>query len=227
MRNLAERERSTAACSGSDGIYSDVVSRAVAGSRRYLINNIKENYCYVLADSQQWATSGGPMEQVKGRVDDTDVVIDGNLVKLGDERFLCTESLFRSDSLDPSTNQEPPCTYSAASIPEMVTNSISRCADDIRELAITFSNIVTVGGTSLLPGFDQRLRSEVCSVLAAKLRIDASQVNLITSCSRQNSAWNGGSALAASLSCTKQWVSRELYDEYGPEGIDDRLLVCM
>ena len=75
---------------------------------------------------------------------------DGQFITLGRERFKCAESLFQP-SLIGNTCALP--------VHEQLCSSIMKCDVDIRK--DFFSNIVLSGGTTLLPGFADRLESEV------------------------------------------------------------------
>jgi actin-related protein 6 len=70
-------------------------------------------------------------------------------VELSVERFLVPEALF-----DPSVIGMP-----QAGLPELITQVLARCPPELRDLLR--ANVLVVGGTSLFPGFCQRLQREL------------------------------------------------------------------
>ncbi|ODM94167.1 Actin, cytoplasmic 1 [Orchesella cincta] len=87
-----------------------------------------------------------------------------------------------------------------------------------------FSNVVISGGNTMLPGFEERFRSELGNLMGKdsnKLKIipagtsSGAQVEE----SRQCAAWRGGSILANLSAFQNMWVGKKEYEELGAEAI--------
>ena len=92
---------------------------------------------------------------------------------------------------------------------EMVLNSISECEPDIQN--DMYSNIVVSGGSSMFEGFVERLKKEIAPLVpSGKFTVVAPQF-------RQFSTWTGGSILGCLSFFQNMWVTKDEYDEYGPE----------
>ncbi len=86
-----------------------------------------------------------------------------------------------------------------------------KCDVDIRKEL--YSNIVLSGGTTLYPGFADRMLKEI-----TKLTPSLMGIKIVAPPERKYSTWIGGSILA-SLSTwifEPMWISKEEYNEFGP-----------
>lgn len=123
---------------------------------------------------------------------------DGQTIHLSTERYQAPNVLF-----DPSLigSEEP----GAADI---LLNAIMKSDIDLR--STLFSQIVLAGGSTLTPGFGDRLLQELRSRSPAhtKIRISAPP-------DRVNSTFVGGSILASLATFKSMWVSRADYEEHG------------
>ncbi|PFH31187.1 actin-related protein ARP4A [Besnoitia besnoiti] len=109
-----------------------------------------------------------------------------------------------------------------------VTKAIEACIDscdvDIRRELL--ASIVITGGTSLMPGFLDRVSKELHSPLtfsfsnspAIKVRVVAPN----TSVERAFSTWLGGSILASLGTFQQLWISKREYEEHGVDVINRR-----
>ena len=115
-------------------------------AEREMVQEVKEQMCYVAKDyddelNKAEKEGSGFVKQVE--------MTNGEIVSIGSEMFQCPELLFHPELIG----------MEAMGIHEAVEHSIKNCEYDIRkELA---KNILISGGTTLLPGFDERLRTEV------------------------------------------------------------------
>lgn len=93
-------------------------------------------------------------------------------------------------------------------IHQLIEASINKIDMDVRW--VLRGNINLAGGTTMLPGFADRLQKEM-----KNLSPTTAQVRVVAMPERKYSSWIGGSILA---SCTapEKWFSKEEYDEYGP-----------
>jgi actin-related protein len=94
-------------------------------------------------------------------------------------------------------------------IHETTFDSIMKCDVDIRK--DLYANIVLSGGTTMLPGFAERMQKEMTSLAPAAMKI-----KVIAPPERKYSVWIGGSILASLSTSKSKWISKQEYDESGP-----------
>ncbi|WFD31734.1 centractin- actin- protein of the dynactin complex [Malassezia sp. CBS 17886] len=121
---------------------------------------------------------------------------DGNVIRLGAERFQAPEILFNPELLgleDPGAHQ-------------ILHDAIARTDLDLRRSL--YSNIVLSGGTTLTKGYGERLLGEVKRLAPPDMKIKISAPP-----ERKYSTWIGGSIFAGLSTFRKMWVSAEDYAE--------------
>ncbi|KAK6199160.1 actin-related protein [Scheffersomyces amazonensis] len=97
---------------------------------------------------------------------------------------------------------------------KLITHTLSSIDIDLR--ASVAHNIIVTGGVSLIPQLTERLYNELSnSNPGLKIRLHA----VGNSSERVNQAWIGGSVLASLGTFHQMWVSKEEYEEAGPERI--------
>ena len=123
---------------------------------------------------------------------------DGQVITVGNERFRAPEVLFE------------PCHMGldAVGIDLLTYSSINKCDVDIRK--DLYANIVLSGGSTMLPGFADRMEKELTS-----LALYNPKINMIAPPERKYSTWIGGSILASLPTFQSLWISKEEYDESG------------
>ena len=154
-----------------------------------LVRSMKEELCFL---TPQPTADETILKQSK-----TDYQLpDGNIIQLDQERYTSANVLF-----DPSLigSEEP-------GVADVLVNAIAKSDLELRQKL--FSQIVMAGGSTLLPGFGDRLLNEVRSRSSARLRISAPP-------DRQHSAYVGGSILASLATFRNMWVSKTDYEEHG------------
>lgn len=123
---------------------------------------------------------------------------DGQGVTLSTERYQAPNILF-----DPSLigSEE-------AGVADVLVDSIMKSDIDLR--STFFSQVVLAGGSTLLPGFGDRMLYEVRSRSPShtKIRISAPP-------DRVNSAFVGGSILGSLATFKSMWTSKTDYEEHG------------
>lgn len=167
-----------------------------------LVNTIKEETCYLTPTPVM-----GDVDAMEKDAKTQYQLPDGQAVTLSSERYQAPSVLF-----DPSLigSEEP----GAADI---LINSIMRSDIDLRSKL--YSQIVLAGGSTLTPGFGDRMLYEVRSRSPAHTRIRISAPP-----DRSHSAYVGGSILASLATFKSMWVSRAEYDEKGVNALHRREL---
>lgn len=160
--------------------------------KSHTIKDIKEKVSYIAYDFNDELKNAQNLQTQ----DKIYTLPDGRDIKVGTERFSCTESLFDPSYLDFDFN----------GIHKAVFNSIAKCDIDIR--GGLYENVYLVGGTTLFKGFEYRLYKEIIA-LNQKLKIKFTSLP-----DRRLSTWKGASKMAASQST--QWITKQEYEEQGP-----------
>ncbi|KAJ3432913.1 actin aortic smooth muscle [Anaeramoeba flamelloides] len=96
-----------------------------------------------------------------------------------------------------------------AGIHETTYNSIMKCDVDIRK--DLYLNVVTSGGTSMFPGYADRVQKEIAALAPQTMK-----VKIVAPPERKYSVWIGGSILASLSTFQSMWISNEEYEESGP-----------
>jgi actin-related protein len=112
-----------------------------------------------------------------------------------------------------------PSLSQALSIPQLVAAALKSTDVDLHPTLL--QNIVVVGGTTLLPGFLDRLSWELArtpGIGNARPKIEAPG----TLVGRKYSSWLGGSILASLGTFHQLWIGREEYMEYGKNVVHRR-----
>uniref|UniRef100_A0A1D1YYG8 Actin-2 n=1 Tax=Anthurium amnicola TaxID=1678845 RepID=A0A1D1YYG8_9ARAE len=158
-------------------------------AEKEVVRMIKEKMCYVAINPTKEEKDTG------GKCDDF-VLPDGNVVKLGTERFRAPEILFNPELI----GQE------YAGIHQVVADSVNRADLDLRKSL--YANVVLSGGSTLYRDFGNRLLNEI-----RKLAVKDIKIKIYAPPERKYSTWIGGSILAALSTFKKMWVSAEEYQE--------------
>ncbi|XP_072170668.1 actin, cytoplasmic-like [Diadema setosum] len=156
-----------------------------------IVRDIKEKTGYVAVDFDK------EME-VADDVTKTYELPDYQEVTVGRERFLVSEPLFQPKLI----GRECP------SVHALVHDSIMKCDVDLRKLL--YGNITVVGGSSMFPGFPERLERELTALAPA-----AMPVKVVAPPERKECAWIGGSILASMSNFRSLCVAKKEYDEHG------------
>jgi len=166
-------------------------------SEKEIVRSIKETACYLAFDPSKEEEL---LESEKSAKPATHKykLPDGNVIEIGPERFRAAEILFHPDLVGEE--------YSG--VHECLVNSIQRADMDLRKTL--YSNIVLSGGSTLFPGFGDRLLNEVKHLAPKDIKIKIS-----APIERKFSTWVGGSILASLPTFKKMWISSEEYEEDG------------
>lgn len=161
-----------------------------------IVRDIKEKLAFVALDYDQ------EMKYIcEGTVKYYELP-DGQVVKINSELFQCSEILFQPSLIS----------VDGIGIHECVKDAIVRVDVDIQKDIV--SNIILAGGTSLLPGFAERLLEDAKNNTPS---LPSTWIwKVIAPPERKYSAWIGGSVLSSLSTFQQMWISKQEYDESGP-----------
>jgi centractin len=160
-----------------------------------VVRAVKERLCYVAFNPQH---EEGLELKESSNISSSYKLPDGQTIQVGPERFRAPEVLF-----NPSIIGLEYC-----GIHDCLVNSILKADMDLRKTL--FLHIVLSGGSTLFPGFGDRLLSEVRRKAPKDIKIRISAPP-----ERKYSTWIGGSILASLAAFKKMWVSAEEWREEG------------
>ncbi|XP_067327448.1 actin, cytoplasmic-like isoform X4 [Anolis sagrei] len=92
---------------------------------------------------------------------------------------------------------------------ECLWATIMRCDRDLHPYL--YANTVLAGGSTMFPGFVERMHSEITPLVPKNMKI-----NIIDPPEHKNSVWIGGSCLASLSTFRDMCISKREYDEAGP-----------
>jgi actin-related protein len=121
---------------------------------------------------------------------------DAHRMVIGDERFRCAEILF-----SPMFQKKR-----GGDIGPALLDAITTCPLQLRQQLST--NIVLIGGTTMLPGLPERVKKEISLIAPHRTRI-----KICASRHRKYSLWRGGSAFASFVDFPQRLISRAEYNE--------------
>eukprot|EP00040_Diaphanoeca_grandis_P032169 m.194469 g.194469 ORF g.194469 m.194469 type:complete len:435 (-) comp32530_c0_seq1:247-1551(-) len=133
-------------------------------------------------------------------------------------RYQGPEHLFNPHKFDAASKESSSNKKVIPGVHELVRSSLMSCDVDIHNNL--WNSIILSGGATLCSGFVERLDAELRMAFAphTKFKIVASNVNS----ERVFAPWVGGSILASLGSFQQMWVSRQEYDEIGPNVVHDK-----
>ncbi len=95
-----------------------------------------------------------------------------------------------------------------AGLSELTLSCVSACSADVQHQLL--SNIIMVGGNTMIRGMDKRLWDDL------QIKVGDSQVKVVAPPERNKSVWLGGSILASLSFFSPMFITRREYEESGP-----------
>ncbi|NXI17893.1 ACL10 protein, partial [Irena cyanogastra] len=160
-----------------------------------VLTQLKERCCYVSLDYEGELREKGSRAPARFRTP------DGRWISLGTERFCCPEPLFRPELLQ----------HSCPGLPQLAAQSLGTVPEHARRHVL--GNIVLAGGSSMFPGFPERM----CLELNLLFRGAGVHVEVLANPKRGTAAWAGGSMAASLTSFQHAWMTKGEYQEHGAE----------
>merc|ERR1711871_657543 len=157
--------------------------------------DIKEKLTYVALDFDEEMKSAAESSEIEKDFE----LPDGNIVRLGNERFRCPEVLFQPNMIGKE----------AEGIHRTMFDTIMKCDVDIRK--DMYASIVLSGGTTMFPGIAERLTKEITALAPGTKKI-----KVVAPPERKYSVWIGGSILSSLTTFQQMWISKGEYDVSGP-----------
>jgi actin beta/gamma 1 len=155
-----------------------------------IVKEIKEKLSLCVLDPQE------EKKRVKEGLTKYDRVVDlpdGTQLKLNLERFLLSEPLFYPKLIH----------IDYVGIAEAISKVIKTW--DRENWEELLPNIVLSGGTSLIPGLNERLEVEMQNFFSDKLK---SKIKIIAPSGRENMGWIGASILYSKDELKKNWITK-------------------
>ena len=151
-----------------------------------LARTIKEKHCFV------------PTGEAEASTPTTYMLPDGRSLELNDEKHKAAEILFAPELVG----------LEYMGVQDCLLRAINKSDIDLRKTL--YSSIYLGGGTTMMPGFCQRLLNEVSKKTPKEVKIRISAPP-----ERRLSCWYGGSILSSLASFKNMWVKKNEYEEEG------------
>ncbi|XP_066532829.1 uncharacterized protein si:ch211-241j12.3 [Hoplias malabaricus] len=161
-----------------------------------IVREIKEKCCCVALDYEAELKGGGGASRPAHYT-----LPDGQVITMTTERFRAAEILFKPELIG--------CDHYG--MHESIFKSVLQSDIDLRRSFL--GNIILSGGNTLLCGLPERLQLELMGLCPAGV---SESVRVCSPPGRDFSVWKGGAVLSELRSFSSAWISRDEYEEFGP-----------
>lgn len=183
-------------------LLTEINQDLTSSSEIEIAKDMKEKVCYVALN---YAEELSTFEKTNKNM--VYEMPDGKSVTVGNQRFRAPELMFKPSLMGKEYG----------GVHELTFKSIQKSDVDIRKEL--YSNIIISGGSTLYPGFPERLTQEM--KLLAPVAISG-KVKVIASAERKYAVWIGGSVLTSIPTFSSSWITKEEYDEYGADIVNKK-----
>ena len=191
---------------GGEDIFNEIKQRlsergysCTTNSEKEIVRDVKERMCYAALEYDKELRSAQESPQSVEKIYE---LPDAKMLEVGVDRFRCVERLFRPSMF----------LCEAPGVHESLHSSIMRCDSELHRAL--FGNVVLAGGNTMFPGLVERVQKELGALAPAGLAV---KVSAPPGFERKYSAWHGGSVLSSLSTFRSMCLTRELYEEHGPE----------
>ncbi len=187
------------------------------------ILDIKEKFSYISFEYESELQSFSSINNNTGCYSDY-ILPDQTVIKLGTEKFRCPEALFKPGLIGKNNNTIYNNNFKNLSWHEaiqLVMNNLDLKKEDDEEEKIKkelYSNIILSGGTSMFKGLPERLAVEITKLSGLNY------CDVIAIPERKYSSWIGGSILSSISVFQSLWITKEDYEEFGKEIINQKII---
>lgn len=159
-----------------------------------IIREIKEKLAYIALDIDR------ELQILNLNAEQTIIfnLSNGLDVRVGKECLLAPELFFNPSLIGKSL----------PSISKVIIQSINQC--DAHTRLDFYNNILLTGGSTLIPGFPERLQKEL-----QELKPSILSLNVVAPTEREYYTWIGGSILGSLKNMEKWWITNEEYKKVG------------
>ncbi|NXR86930.1 ACL10 protein, partial [Hypocryptadius cinnamomeus] len=168
---------------------------ALQALTKKVLTQLKEQCCYVSLDYE------GDLQEKGSHPPARFQTPDGRWITLGKERFCCPEPLFRPELLQ----------LSCPGLHQLAGQSLQTVPKQARRHVL--GNIVLSGGSSMFPGFPERM----CLELNFLFQGAGVHIEVLANPRRGTAAWAGGSMAASLTSFQHTWMTKGEYQEHGAQ----------
>ncbi|NXS26620.1 ACL10 protein, partial [Pomatostomus ruficeps] len=165
-----------------------------------VLRQLKEQCCYVSLDYKHDLREEGSHQPARFQTP------DGHWITLGRERFCCPEPLFRPELLQ----------HGSPGLHQLAWQSLQTAPEHLSRYML--GNIVLSGGSSMFPGFPERM----CLELNFLSQGTGVHIEVLANPERGAAAWAGGSMAASLTSFQHMWMTKGEYQEHGAAYVHTR-----